>query len=177
MAFLTKRWKYVILIGAVAVVLFLLVQWSFNYLVVYGLYRCFSDSANELTGINPYLIEAIAWAVAIIVAYLGLDRLPKLTKWLHSVRPFAAFPVLFNLWLYWITKDTYFRFSDGKPLQWVAVTDHGLLSYAKPGFGPDGKPLIQVTRENFKNFKNLSSPLVRIDPEKQNGSLQILQRP
>lgn len=110
------------------------------------------------------MIKAIAWAVALVVAYLSLDRLPKWKKWLHSVQ-FAAFPVLFNLWLYWITKDIYFRFSDGEPLRWVAITDHGLLSYAKPGFGPDGKPLVQVTRENFKNFKNLSSPLVRIDPE------------
>jgi len=52
-------------------VLFFIVQWVLGWLVVYGLYRFFSGSANDLTGLNPYLLKAIGWAVALLVVYLS----------------------------------------------------------------------------------------------------------
>jgi hypothetical protein len=142
-------------------VLFFIVQWVLGWLVVYGLYRFFWGSANDLTGLNPYLLKAIGWAVALLVVYLICARRAKfLKRW----RFLGILPVLFNLGFYLLTKDLYFRFSDGTPLQWAAITDHGVIYYAKPGFGPDGKPLVRVTAENIKRFKNVGGGMSAVDP-------------
>jgi hypothetical protein len=144
-------------------VLFFIVQWVLGWLVVYGLYRFFSGSANDLTGLNPYLLKAIGWAVALLVVYLICARRAKfLKRW----RVLGFLPVVFNLGFYFLTKDLYFRFSDGAPLQWAAITDQGVIYYTKPGFGPDGKVLVRVTAENIKRFKNVGSEMSAVDPER-----------
>jgi hypothetical protein len=144
------------------IVLFIIGQWALGWLVVYGLYRFFWGNANDLTGLNPYLLKAIAWSVALLVVYLTCARKAKfLKRW----RVLGFLPVAFNLGFYLFTKDLYFRFSDGAPLQWASITDHGVVYYAKPGFGADGKPLVRVTADNFKRFKNLSGGLSTVNPE------------
>jgi hypothetical protein len=143
-------------------VLFFIVQWVLGWLVVYGLYRFFSGSANDLTDLNPYLLKAIGWAVALLVVYLICARRAKfLKRW----RVLGFLPVVFNLGFYFLTKDLYFRFSDGAPLQWADITDHGVVYYAKPGFGADGRPLVRVTADNFKRLKNLTGGLSAVNPE------------
>ena len=150
----------VIAVGCV--VLFLVGQWVLGWLVVYGLFKFFWGSANDLTGLNPYLLKAIGWTVALLVAYsLCARKLKFLKRW----RVLGLLPVLFNIGLYLLTKDLFFRFSDGAPLQWAAITDRGVIYYAKPGFGPDGKPLVRVTAENIQRFKNLGGGLSAVDPE------------
>jgi hypothetical protein len=156
-------WIKVVVIGFGLVVLFIIGQWALSWLVVYGLYKLFWGTANDLTGLNPYLLKAIGWALALLIAYLICWRKVKfLKRW----RVLGILPVLFNLGLYLLTKDLYFRFSDGTPLQWAAITDHGVIYYAKPGFGPDGKPLVRVTAENIKRFKNVGGGMSAVDPER-----------
>jgi hypothetical protein len=155
-------WVKVVVIIFGLVVLFIVGQWTLGWLLVYGLYKFFSGTANDWTGLNPYLLKAVGWALALVVAYLTCARKAKfLRRW----QVLGILPVLFNLGLYLLTKDLYFRFSDGTPLQWAAVSDYGVVFCAKPGFGPDGKPLLRVTAENIKRFKYLHDKLSVVDPE------------
>ena len=155
-------WIKVVVIVFGFVVLFIVGQCTLGWLLVYGLYKFFSGTANDWTGLNPYLFKAVGWALALVVAYLTCARKAKfLKRW----QVLGILPVLFNLGLYLLTKDLYFRFSDGTPLQWAAVSDYGVVFYAKPGFGPDGKPLLRVTAENIKRFKYLDGGLSAVNPE------------
>jgi hypothetical protein len=156
-------WMKVVVIVFGLVVLFIVGQWALSWLVVYGLYKFLWGTANDLTGLNPYLLKAIGWALTLLVAYL-ISR--KKAKFLKRWLVLGILPVLFNLGLYLVTKDLYFRFSDGAPLQWAAITDEGVIYYAKPGFGPDGKPLVRVTAENIKRFKNVGGEVSAVDPER-----------
>jgi hypothetical protein len=66
---------------------------------------------------------------------------------------------------YFLIRDLYFRFSDGVPFQWADITDHGVVYYAKPGFGADGGPLVRVTADNFKKLRNLTGGMNAVNPE------------
>jgi hypothetical protein len=144
------------------VVLFIGGQWVLSWLVVHGLYRLLWGNGNDLTDLNPYLLKAIGWSSALVVAYsISLRKAKRLNRWWLL----GLLPVIFNAGIYLLSKALYFRFSDGAPLQWAAETDHGVDYYAKPGFGPDGKPLVRVTAENFKRFKDLGGGRSAVDPE------------
>jgi hypothetical protein len=159
------NWKAILTILAVGVASLFLVSWLMNLFLVHVVYRLIVWTTGDLTGINLYLLKAIAWAAIALLLYFKKPWF----RWLRGFnsRIIGLFVILlaYNLWMYGLTYNLLFRFSDGKPMKWAAITNEGIKYYASPGFGPDGQRLVEVTPETLKKLKSWDKPLSRVDPD------------
>jgi hypothetical protein len=158
------NWKKILAMLAVGIVSVLLASLLMDLFVERIVHKFIVGKTGDLTGINLYLLKAIAWTA--IAAFLYFKK--SWFSWLHKIhsRLIGLYVILvaYNLWMYALTYNLLFRFSDGKPMKWAAITNEGIKYYASPGFGPDGQRLIEVTPDTLKKLKNWDKPLLRVDP-------------
>lgn len=158
------NWKSGLIMLVLAAVGFFVFSWGMNLFLVHVVYRLVVRTTGDLTGINLYLLKALAWAAIALLLFLKKPRF----DWLRGInsRLVALFIALmiYNAWMYALTYNLLFRFSDGKPMKWAAVTAEGVQYYASPGFASDGQRLMEVTPGTLKKLKTWDKPLARVDP-------------
>lgn len=159
------NWKTILTTLAVGIASILLVSLLINLFLEHIVRHVIVGETGDLTGINLYLLKAIAWTAIASLLYLRKSWFSWLFHGLHT-RLIALYVLVavYNFWMYAVTYNLLFRFSDGKPMKWAAVTNDGIKYYASPGFGPDGLRLIEVTPDTLKKLKTWDKPLLRVDP-------------
>ena len=126
---------------------------------------------SEQTGLNLYLIKALAAVLALPLVF-GTKYLYSLSSKRRQIgiALIALFTVLYNLGLYGLTRGANFSFQSGKPSRYYAVTSKGVRYSDRPGVEPEfGIPFQQVTPEKVLYLEKLDgSTLTLQDPSKAN---------
>lgn len=139
-----------------------------KYVAVSMIYSHFVESVSDLTGLNKYLVKAgVALMLVPLLVGMKLFFSIKRTKRYIGASILVTLLVLYNLSLYYFTKDLHFTFSEGKVLKWYALTPDGVKFFDRPGVEPVyGIPLKPVTPEVIRNLKILQKGDFRpIDPK------------
>lgn len=157
-------WKDLLAKFAIAIAILVLASWLLNLFLIHGVYRLIVWTTGDLTGINLYLLKAIASAAIALLVYFKKPSFEWLRDYNSRLAGLFVILLTHNLWMYALTYNLLFRFSDGKPMKWATVTNEGIKYYASPGFGPDGQRLIEVTSATLKKLKSWDKPLSRVDP-------------
>jgi hypothetical protein len=158
------NWKAILSNLVIGIAILLLVAWMMNLFLVHGVYRLVVWTTGDLTGINLYLLKAIASGAIALLLYFKKPWFEWLRGYNFRLAGLFVVLVAHNLWMYALTYSLLFRFSDGKPMKWATVTNEGIRYYASPGFGPNGQRLIEVTPDTLKKLKSWDKPLSRVDP-------------
>lgn len=123
----------------------------------YKLVEHLVESVSGLTGLNQYLVTAVAVATGLpfIIAIRFVIAPPK--KWHRpaGLGVMAAYITAYNIALYAITGDQYFRVdSDAEAIKWYAITPNGVDYFDRPGTHPVyGIPLQPVTPDAIAEHK------------------------
>lgn len=136
---------------------------------VWKVYRGFVDTVANVTGLNAYLVTAVAllvflpfyWAVKQVLYHPFSSR----KRWAGIV-VLLLIAVGYNVGLYAATKDASFGFKSGVASKYYAVTPVGVRFFDRPGVDPNyGIPLQPVTRENIRDLELLrQGEFAPVDP-------------
>jgi len=136
--------------------------------VKYEVYFHFVDSVASKTGLNMYLVYAIA---ALCLAPFMLAVGYSLSLFSRRRRRLGAtillgMAFLYNLGLYFATKGTSFAFDSGRPTRYYAITPDGIKYSDRPGFEPTyGIAFKAVTPDDIRRLKRIErEPFRRVDP-------------
>lgn len=130
---------------------------ALKYATISMLYSHFVNSISNLTGINTYLVKA-AVALLFIPFLIGIKFLFSINKSRRQIGTaiLATLVITYNLSLFFLTKDLFFAFGEGKVLKWYALTPDGVKFFDKSGVEPVyGITLKPVTPEVIRNLKLL----------------------
>jgi hypothetical protein len=139
--------------------------------LVWSVFWGYVDAVSNLTGINQYLLTALA-LMMLVPYYIGTDMLFSFRGLVSRRRRYTGAAILlamavgYNLSLYYVTKEVAFAFSGGGAQKWYAVTPEGVKYYSRPGFDTTyGIPLQPVTPELIPKLKLLEKGEFKpIDP-------------
>jgi hypothetical protein len=151
------KWIKVLFIVFLLALFFIPTLIAIKYVAIWQIYQHFVTTVSDLTGLNQYLVTAAA-ILLFIPFYIGIQFLFSI----HKRRRYAGgtilltLAILYNLGLYYFTKDIYFSFSQGKAVKWYALTPEGVRFYDRPGKDPKyGIPLRPVTPEIVRKLELL----------------------
>lgn len=158
---MTKAGKVALILGvlAVLVVFFVLpTMWAMQSVFIWYAYWRYVDEVSNLTGISRYLITAAGllmfipfWFGATMAFSLGSRR-----RRYAGTAILIGLAVLYNLSLFWVTRETSFAFSGGAPTKWYALTPAGVRFYDRPGVDPNyGISLKPVTPDVVRKLELL----------------------
>src|SRR6266446_90884 len=158
---MTKPGKVVLILGglAVAVVFFVIpTLCAMKSIFVWYAYWRYVDEVSNVSGINRYLVTAAGlllfipfWFGATMAFSVGSRQ-----RRLVGTGILIGLAVLYNLSLFWVTRETSFAFSGGAPQKWYALTPAGVRVYDRPGVDPTyGIPLKPVTPEVVRTLELL----------------------
>jgi hypothetical protein len=117
------------------------------------------EGVSNLTGLNQYLLTALA-LVMLVPFYVGTDMLfsfrgmvSRRTRYTGAAI-LVAMSIVYNLSLYYVTKEMAFAFTSGAVQKWYAVTPEGVKYYDRPGFDTTyGIPLQPLTPDVISKLK------------------------
>src|SRR2546426_1241525 len=137
--------------------------------LVWRVYRGYIDTVSNLTGLNSYLVTAIALllfvpfykAVTLVLSHPFNSH----KRWL-GIGILLVIATAYNLSLYAVTRETTFGFTSGAPHRYYAITPSGVHFYDRPGVDTEyGIPLKPVTPENVHDLELLKrGRFERADP-------------
>ena len=158
---MNKAGKVALILGilAVGVVFFVIpTMWLMKTVFVWYAYWRYVDEVSNLTGLNRYLVTAVAllmfipfWFGAAMTFSLGSRRRRYL-----GMAILLGLAALYNSGLFWATRGTSFAFSGGAVQKWYALTPAGVRLYDRPGVDPSyGIPLKPVTPDVVRKLELL----------------------
>lgn len=155
----------VLFILVVLTALFVPLMIALKYVAISQIYSYFVESLANLLGVSMYLIRAL-----VILAMVPFLYAIKLMLSFSSQKRriggaiLTAFLVVYNIGLYYATRDLSFGFQKGEILRWYAETPEGVKFFDRAGVDPVyGIPLKPVTPELMRKLKGTSQA---IDPAK-----------
>lgn len=172
MSWAERGWKVskVLLILAVLAVFFVPTIIAAKYVALWEIYSHFVAQVSNITGVNRYLITA-ASTILFVPFFVGINFLLsfRTTRRMAGSAILMTMWVLYNVGLYYGTKDAYFAFAKGETLKWCAITPEGVKCSDRPGVDPTyGIPLQAVTPEKVKELLLLQKGEFKpIDPTKE----------
>jgi hypothetical protein len=125
--------------------------WAIKYLTLTGLHSHYVEMFVGLTGLNRYLANVIV-ALLLIPAIYGVKlyffSFFDKTKANIGLAMLVSVFVIYNIGLYYATKNAYFSFAEGKAAKWYAMTPEGVQFFDADGYDPKyGIKLKPVTPE------------------------------
>ncbi len=164
-----KKWVKAGLIVLVLALFFIPTLIAVKYVAIWQIYQHFVETASDLTGLNKYLVTAAAMLlfVPFLIGVQSLFSLSRRRRY-GGTSILLALAVLYNLGLYYFTKDLYFAFSQGEAMKWYALTPEGVKFYDRPGVDPTyGIKLQPVTPEVIRKLRLLQKgEFTPIDPNR-----------
>jgi hypothetical protein len=162
-----KKWVKTIIILMIAIIFLVPIIIVLNYISLGLLLSHFFDTIADITGINKYLINALIFLL-FVPFVMGISNIFSLNskRRKNGIIILVTIFIIYNLSLFFLTKDIYFTFSQGSNLKWYALTPEGVKYFDRPGVDPDyGIKLKPVTPDIIKNLKLLvSSNYKPVDP-------------
>jgi hypothetical protein len=145
---------------------------AFEVWQIWRIYAGYVSAASNLTGLNQYLVTALA-ILLFLPFYLGVHMVlssfamrprilggegltpgEKRRKRFVGAAILVVLAVAYNLSLYYLTKEMAFAFSTGAPQKWYALTPAGVRFFDRPGVDPEyGVPLKPVTPRNIHRLR------------------------
>jgi hypothetical protein len=166
-----NKWLKVGAILILLILLFIPTIIAMKYMAISQIYSHFVGSISSQIGLSKYLIKA-GVILMLIPLLLGLKYFFSIKKRrrLIGAAILVTLVVLYNLSLYYFTKDSYFAFSQGSVLKWYALTPEGVKFFDRPGVEPVyGITLKPVMPEVIRNLKLLQKgDFNPVDPAKVN---------
>jgi hypothetical protein len=152
-----QKWNKAVAIVIILILFFVPTLIALKYVTLSMLFSHFVDTVSDLTGINHYLIKA-ATVLLFIPFVLGISFLLSINRTRRRIGTviLSSMFIIYNLGLYYFTKDIHFSFSQGKVLKWYALTPDGVKYFDRPGVEPVyGITLKPVTPRVIRNLKLL----------------------
>lgn len=127
---------------------------------IWKVYARYVDTLANLSGLNSYLVTAVA-LVAFVPFYYAVTLVlyhpftPKM-RW-RGIAILLVLAVGYNVSLYVVTRDLTFGFKTDKALRYYALTPDGVKFYDRPGVDTTyGMPLQPVTVDNVMDLLAMS---------------------
>jgi hypothetical protein len=162
-----KKWSKAFAIIIILILFFVPTIIALKYVTISMLYSHFVNSVSNLTGINKYLVKATA-ALMFIPFLIGISFLFSMNRGRRQIGKaiLVTLVIIYNLSLFYFTKDLSFAFSEGKVLKWYALTPEGVKYFDRSGVDPVyGITLKPVTQDVIRNLKLLEKGEFRpVDP-------------
>lgn len=165
----------VVLGGLLILVVFFMIPTmiALKSFAIWHVYGGYVDAIADLTGLNRYLVTAGA-LVMFVPFYIGASMLfsvrALVSRWRRytGVGILLALAVLYNLGLYYATKEMAFAFAGGAAQKWYAVTPDGVKLFDRPGVEPAyGIVLKPVTPDVIRSLRLLQKGEFKpIDPRR-----------
>lgn len=125
--------------------------WAIKYFTLTGLHSHYVEMFVGLTGLNRYLANVIV-ALLLVPAIYGVKlyffSFRDKTRANIGLAMLVTVFIVYNIGLYFATKNTYFSFGEGKASKWYAMTPEGVQFFDADGYDPKyGIKLKPVTPE------------------------------
>jgi hypothetical protein len=163
-----KKWAKALVLLAVLTAFVISTLIALRYATLWQIYRGYVETVTQLTGFNSYLITAAA-ALVSVPFFIGANFLLSVSpaRRHKGLAILVCLFVLYNVGLFFATRDASFGFASGETLKWYAMTPEGVRYYDHPGVDPIyGIELKPVTRDNVRELKRLEQgEALPIDPE------------
>ena len=157
---MTKAVKVSLIVGLLAFffIVPIVTMWAMQSVFIWWAYWRYVDEISNLTGISNYLITA-AGLLMFIPFWFGATRafsLGSRRRRYEGAAILIGLAVLYNLSLFWVTREISFSTSGGAPIKWYALTPEGVKFYDRAGVDPNyGIQLKPVTPEVIRKLKLL----------------------
>lgn len=170
---MNKVGRVALIVGVLlmSVLIFVVVPiWVGRSVAVWHLHWRYVEEVSNLTGLNHYIVTA-AGLLLFIPVWFGA----KMAMSVRSSRDrylgagiILGLAVLYNVGLFWATRETSFAFATGASMKWYAVTPEGVKYFDRAGVEPKyGVPLQPVTPQVARQLEMMERGTVRpVDPER-----------